>query len=162
VGTRHPITASVRRRVVLWGALVAAGTLLALAARGAGPLPGALALTRLLQDLPPDGVAGSLLSRAGDMVWVLLAVAFVVALLGRRRQSALFVMLAGVTGVLVGVALKLPVVRPRPSVELVQVYEPAGGYSFPSATALLAVIALGVICLLIRKRGHRVPSWSRR
>lgn len=82
MSTRHPITASVRRRVVLWVALVAAGTLLALAARGAGPLPGDLALTRLLQDLPPDGVAGSLLSRAGDMVWVLLAVAFLMALLG--------------------------------------------------------------------------------
>lgn len=36
------------RWVVVWVALVVAGTLLALVARGVGPLPGDLALTRLL------------------------------------------------------------------------------------------------------------------
>ena len=145
--------ARTRRSVVViavWVALVTSGSLLAFAARGAGPLPGDLLLARFLQGPPlPGGVAGALLSNADRAVWLLLLAALAVTLLGRRWSSALFVFLASLTGVLVGVALKLTVARPRPSAELVRVYDPSQSYSFPSITACFSVVLLGAIVYLI-------------
>jgi membrane-associated phospholipid phosphatase len=138
------------RWAVVWVALVGAGTMLALAASGAGPLPGDLALTRLLQGLPPDGPAGLLLAYVGDAVWILPVVALAVALLWRRWADALFILLASVTGLLVGDALKLLAARPRPPVELVRIYESSDGYGFPSGTVLFAVVVLGAVCYLVR------------
>ena len=134
----------------VWISLVAAGTLLAIAARGAGPLPGDLTLARLLQGMPPDGATGLLLSYAGDAAWFLPAAALAVALLLRRWSAAMLIFLASVTGWLVGDALKLLVARPRPPVELVQTPGPSDGYGFPSGTTLLAVVLLGTACYLIR------------
>ena len=143
-------TRAVRRWVVVWVALVVAGTLLAFAASGAGPLPGDLALTRLLQGLQPDGPVGLLLLHVGDAVWFLPVVALAVALLWRRWADALFILLASVTGLLVGDALKLLAARPRPLVELVRIYESSDGYGFPSSTVLFAVVVLGAVCYLVR------------
>ena len=139
-----------RRSVIALGVtLTAVGSLLALAVRGAGPLPGDLALTRWLQDwLPPDDLAGSLLPYTSRIVWFLAVAFLAVTLLRRQWLAALFVFVAGVTGLLVGDALKLLVVRARPSAELVWVYDLSEGYSFPSTTALLSVVLLGMICYL--------------
>lgn len=139
-----------RRSVIALGVtLTAVGSLLALAARGAGPLPGDLALTRWLQDwLPPDDLAGSLLPYTSRIVWFLAVAFLAVTLLRRQWLSALSVFVAGVTGLLVGDALKLLVARARPSAELVRVYDLSEGYSFPSTTALLSVVLLGMICYL--------------
>ena len=80
-----------------------------------------------------------------------------VALLGRRWFDALFVVVAAVSGLLIGDALKLLVARPRPSVELVRVYESSGGYGFPSTTALLSLVLLGAVCYLVgRDRPRRL------
>jgi hypothetical protein len=43
-------TGTRRSAIALWVALMLAGSILALMARGAGPLPGDLALTRWLQE----------------------------------------------------------------------------------------------------------------
>jgi undecaprenyl-diphosphatase len=134
----------------VWIALVVAGGMLMFAASGAGPLPGDLVLTRLLQGLPPDGPAGLLLSYVDDAVWFLAVLALAVALLWRRWADALFIFLASVTGMLVGDALKLLAARPRPPVELTRVYEPSDGYGFPSGTVLFAVVLLGAVCYLVR------------
>ena len=67
--------------VVLWVALAACGTALAIAARGAGPLPGDLLVTKVLQGLPAPGVAETLLYNADLAVWSVLATALAVALL---------------------------------------------------------------------------------
>ncbi|MDP9454602.1 MAG: phosphatase PAP2 family protein [Actinomycetota bacterium] len=137
-------------------ALVASLTLLAVAARGAGPLPGDLAVTRLLQGIPTDGLAGLVLLYAGDAAWFLPAAVAVVALLARRWAGALCVLLAGVAAWPVGDALKVLVGRPRPSAELVARYDVPEGYGFPSGTALLTVAVLGVACyLLLRYRAPR-------
>jgi undecaprenyl-diphosphatase len=126
-----------RSFVALWIALLFAGSILAFVTREAGPLPGDLVLTRWLQEwLPPDGL---------------------IALLGRRWFDALFVLVAAVTGLLLGDALKLLVARARPSVELVRVYEPSGGYGFPSTTALLSVVLLGTVCYLVGQERSRGP-----
>jgi membrane-associated phospholipid phosphatase len=145
------VSTGTRRSVVaLWVALVFAGSILGLLARGVGPLPGDLTATRWLQEsLPPEGLMGSLLTYTGRLVWFLPAAFFAVALLRRRWFAALFVLVAAVTGLLLGDALKLLVSRARPSVELVLVNEPSDGYGFPSTTALLAVVLLGAVCYLI-------------
>ncbi len=133
----------------LWVTLTALGSLLALAARGAGPLPGDLALTRWLQySLPPDDLAGSLLAYTGGIMWFLPVAFLALSLLRRRWLTALFVIAAGVTGLLVGSALKLLVARARPSAELVRVYDLSKDYGFPSTTALLSVVLLGMVCYL--------------
>jgi membrane-associated phospholipid phosphatase len=147
-----------RSVVALWIALLFAGSILAFMARGAGPLPGDLALTGWLQEwLPPDGLIGSSLAYAGRLVWLLPIGFLAVALLGRRWFAALFVLVAAVTGLLLGDALKLLVARARPSVELVWIYEPSGGYGFPSTTALLSVVLLGTVCYLLGREQSRRP-----
>ena len=135
--------------VAAWVALVVGGSVLAFAARGAGALPGDLALTRSLQKLPPDSTLGSLLSYAGEVVWFLPIAALAVALLMGRWLAALFILLASLTSVLIGDALKLLVASPRPSPELVRVVDPRQGYGFPSVTAFLSVALLGMIGYLI-------------
>lgn len=135
--------------IVTWVVLVLTGSLLAFAARGAGSLPGDLVLTRGLQELPPNDAAGLLLLYIDNAVWLLSVAALMVTLLWRRWLAAVFIFLAGLTGTLVGSILKLLTVRPRPSIEVVQVYESSESYSFPSSTALLSVVLLGMICYLI-------------
>jgi membrane-associated phospholipid phosphatase len=149
MGTRRSVAA-------LEVTLVFAGSILALAARGAGPLPGDLILARLLQEwLPPEGLVGSLLGYTSRLVWFLAMAFLAVALLRRRWIPALFIVLAGVSGLLLGDALKLLVARARPSVELMRVYDPSGGYGFPSTTALLCVVLLGTVCYLVWREQPR-------
>ncbi len=135
--------------VAAWVALCVGGSVLAFAARGAGSLPGDLALTRSLQRLPPDSVVGTLLSYAGEVVWFLPLAALSVALLMRRWLAASFILLASLTSVFIGEALKLLVASPRPSAELVRVVDPHQSYGFPSNTAFLSVVLLGMIVYLI-------------
>jgi membrane-associated phospholipid phosphatase len=135
--------------VAAWVALVMGGSVLAFAARGAGPLPGDIALTRSLQKLPPDSTLGSLLSYAGEVVWFLPIAALAVALLMSRWLAALFILLASLTSVFIGDALKLLVASPRPSAELVRVVYPQQSYGFPSSAAFLSVVLLGMIGYMI-------------
>jgi hypothetical protein len=114
-----------RWMVAVWVALVASGLALAFAARGAGPLPGDLALSHLIQQPLPDGLVGSSLVRASDIAWLLSPLAVLVALAGRRWLAALFILLGSSTGVLVAVVIKQLVARPRPTADLVRVYDTA-------------------------------------
>ena len=139
---------------VFFVALVSLG-LLGAAARGAGPLPGDLAVTRLLQGVPADGPLGLVLVYARDVAWFLPVVALVVAMLAHRWTGVLFLLSAGVASVLAGEVFKLLFRRPRPSADLVARYEVPEGYGFPSATALLTLVVLGVACYLIL--GSRAP-----
>lgn len=134
-----------------WGlavTLTAAGTLLAFAAHQAGPLPGDSAITRALQGRPPDGAVGLSLTYIGDAVWFLPVVALAVAMLLRRWSAAVFILLAGATGLLVGYVSKPLVARPRPPAEVARVA--AEGYGFPSSTTLFVVVLLGAACYLLR------------
>ena len=140
------MSASVKRAsVAVWIALLAAGSALAFAARGAGPLPGDLPLTRFLQRSSFGGVTDFVLMRAGDLVWFLPPLAVLIALIGGRWPAVPFLLLAGSTGVLVPDAIKLLVARPRPAQDLVWVLGPQEDYGFPSGTAFLAVVLLGTI-----------------
>lgn len=136
--------------IAVWVALLAAGSLLALSAGEAGPLPGDLAMTLWLQEWLPSGdVAGSLLAYADRLVWFLSIIAFVIALIVLQWLAASFIFLSGFTSLLLGYALKLLVARPRPSGELVRVVDSSETYGFPSTTSLLSVVLLGMVCYLI-------------
>lgn len=136
--------------VAVWIAFVAAGSLLALFAGEAGPLLGDLVMTLWLQEWLTSGdVAGSLLAYADRVVWFLSITAFAVALIMRQWLAASFIFLAGFTGLLLSYSLKLLVARPRPSGELVRVVDPSEAYGFPSTTALLSVVLLGMVCYLL-------------
>jgi membrane-associated phospholipid phosphatase len=151
-----------RWMVAVWVALVASGLALAFAARGAGPLPGDLALSHLIQQHliqqpPPDGLVGSSLVRASDIAWLLSPLAVLVALAGRRWLAALFILLGSSTGVLVAVMIKQLVARPRPTADLVRVYDTAESYAFPSTTAFFAAAFLGTTGYLIWQAQSRRP-----
>ena len=126
--------------------LISADSFLVLAARWPGPLPGDLAATRSLQGMPPDSIAASSLSYASYAAWVLPAATLIVLSLSRRWRDVVWILLSGATALLIGYAMKSLVARPRPPVEFARVAE--AGYSFPSATTLLAVVLLGTACYL--------------
>ena len=142
-------THGVRAMIAVWVALVASGLAMAFAARGAGPLPGDLALSRLIQQPPPDGLVGWWLVRASDVVWLLSPLVVLVALVGRRWLAALLILLGSSSGMLVGVVIKRLVARPRPTADLVRVYDTPESYAFPSTTAFFAAVFLGTIGYLI-------------
>ncbi len=135
--------------IAVWVTLMASGLALAFAARGAGPLPGDLAFSRLIQPPPPDGLVGWWLVRASDVVWLLSPLAVLVALVGRRWLAALFILLGSSSGILVGAVIKRLVARPRPTADLVRVYDTPESYAFPSTTAFFAAVFLGTIGYLI-------------
>jgi undecaprenyl-diphosphatase len=135
----------VRSTIAAWVALLASGSGLAFAARGVGPLPGDLILSRWIQQPAPHGFVGFILAHASELVWLLSPLVVLVALLERRWSAALFISLAGSTGMLVGEEIKPLVARPRPTAELVRVQETPESYAFPSTTAFFAVVFLGMI-----------------
>jgi membrane-associated phospholipid phosphatase len=157
-GRRREMSALVgKTSVAVWIALVAAGSALAFVARGTGPLPGDLLLTRSLQGASFGGLADSLLIRAGEVVWFLPPLAVLVAIIGRWWWVAFFISLASATGVLIPDAIKLLVARPRPAEDLVWVLGPQENYGFPSGTAFLSVVLLGAICYLLWRARPRRP-----
>ena len=142
-------------------AFVVAFALLGVAAGyTAGPLPGDPAVTRSLQKLSDDGMVGLILLYAGGAAWSLPAVVLAVAIVSRRWAGALCILLSGVAAVLAGDVLKALVGRPRPSADLTT------RYGFPSSTAMLTVVVLGVACYLLSSCATTGPravsrsSWS--
>ena len=142
--------------VAIWFALGASGSGLAFAARGAGPLPGDLALSRSIQQPAPYGL-DLVFAHASDLVWLLSPLAVLVALAGRRWSAAVFISLAGFTGMLVGEAIKPLAARPRPTADLVRVQETPESYGFPSSTAFFAVVFLGMVGYLVWLAQPRRP-----
>ncbi len=120
-----------------------------------GPLPGDVALTRSLQ-----GVSfGWVVAGADALIWPLGVALVVGALLLRRWTEAAFLFVAGVTSVVLGDGILKPLVaRPRPTPQLVQVYEKADGFGFPSTTALFAVVLLGMLVYLASRSLGAAPS----
>ncbi len=145
-----------RWTIFVWVVLVVLGPVLAFAARGAGPLPGDLALSRLFQQPLPDGLVGYLLVRASDVVWFLSPLAVLVAMLVRQWLAAAFILLASFIGVLVAVVIRALVARPRPTADLVRVYVSPESYSFPSTTAFFAATFLGIVGYLAWQPRRRV------
>jgi len=127
--------------------LLVTATLLGVAAKGRGPLPGDLAISRAFQQLVPynESVKATSGYVATLVAWLPI-IAFAVVLLMRRWQDAALLAVAGLTTLYFAEdGLKSLFVRPRPAAEYVNVYESARGLSFPSGTALRTMVILVVV-----------------
>ncbi len=148
-----------RANYAWWTGLWVIAVLLALAAHYFPFFPGDVALARWVQSLVPGDLRWAQgVSRAVDFPWILLiaAVIFVLswALAGWRAAALSIVCLAGMLAL--GTWLSPLVARPRPSPELVRVFRPLSGFSFPSFSALCYAATFGFLAILagVRSSGR--------
>ena len=129
--------------------------LLGLQAKGAGPLPGDLEFTRLLQRAVPYNDSVKLLWNAlGEILRYSPYVAIVIALLLRKWDWALLLALATMPIALFGESQLKPIFhRSRPTADLVAIYQVSKGTGFPSGTALQAMALVGTMLYLARLSG---------
>ncbi len=118
--------------------------------------PGDVAVARGVQALVPADLGwAQAVSRAADLPWLLLMAALVFALswalAGGRAAGLSILSLAGM--LLLGYWLSPVVARPRPSPELVRVFRPLTGYSFPSFSALCYAASFGFLAVLAAVKG---------
>jgi membrane-associated phospholipid phosphatase len=91
-------------------------------------------------------------------VGLVLGASLGLSLLGHRREAAvLFLCTAGSEAL--NVALKIVLQRPRPTPDLVTVFTPAPGYSFPSGHVLFYVSFFGCLFFLVLRVLR--PGWVR-
>jgi hypothetical protein len=128
-----------RHKYGIWLGLSLVAASVTLAAQYYPYFPGDVAVAKWVQALVPDDLHWALVvSRAGEFPWILLILALVFtlswALAGRRAGLLSIISLAGMLAL--GGWLGPVVARPRPDPELVQVWRPLTGCSFPSQSAL--------------------------
>ena len=134
-----------------WTGLGVIAVLLILAAHYFPRFPGDVAVARWVQALVPGDLRWAQgVSRAVDFPWILLIAALIFglawALAGWRGAVLSSVCLAGMLAL--GTWLSPVVARPRPSPELVRVWRPLSGYSFPSISALCYAATFGFLAIL--------------
>jgi membrane-associated phospholipid phosphatase len=163
-----PVERPVVRLPVLLGAAAAlmfafAVLTLAVVNVGGAPLPGDVAFTRGLQRMiGAGGPAGVGLGLAGDAIWFLPALAAPATLLARGWRAAVFLIVAGISGYLIGEHLLTNIVaRPRPSPDLVAIYGPGDGYGYPSGTTVFAIAFAGCLAFVLDPGGRRNPCVAR-
>nr|MDQ3013682.1 hypothetical protein [Acidobacteriota bacterium] len=112
--------------------------LIGMQAKGAGPLPGDLEFTRLLQrGLPYNNSVKLVWNALGEILRYSPYVAIAITLLLRKWDWALLLVLATAPIALFGESQLKPIFnRPRPTADLVTIYQASKGLSFPSGTAL--------------------------
>jgi membrane-associated phospholipid phosphatase len=140
-----------RTEYAIWVGLWIIAALLTLAAKYYAYFPGDVAVERWVQSLLPQNLnwaAG--VSRTAEFPRVLLILAFVFALswavAGWRGALVSAVSFGGMLAL--GYWLSPAIARPRPSPELVHVFRPLSGYSFPSQFALRYAATFGFLAVL--------------
>ena len=140
-----------RTEYAIWIGLWIIAALLTLAAKYYAYFPGDVAVERWVQSLLPQNLnwaAG--VSRTAEFPWVLLVLALVFALswalAGWRGALVSVVSFGGMLAL--GYWLSPAIARPRPSPELVHVFRPLSGYSFPSQFALRYAATFGFLAVL--------------
>lgn len=124
-------------------------------AKGAGPLPGDLEFTQFVQNLLPyNGGVRLLWNVMGEMLRYSPYFVFAILLGLRKWDWALLLALTCLPIALFGESQLKPLFgRPRPSADLVTIYQASKGLSFPSGTALNAMGVGGVVLYLARLAG---------
>ena len=77
--------------------------------------------------------------------------ALVLFIKGMRREGGL-ILLVALTSFITVQAIKAAIARPRPSADLVQVFEQSSGYSFPSGHVTHYVAFLGTLAFILSTR----------
>lgn len=110
-----------------------------------------MAIEKWVQSLVPQDLNWALkVSRTAEFPWVLLILAliFVSSWILAGWQAALISIFSFVGMWALGNWLGPVIARPRPSPELVRVFRPLSGYSFPSLFALRYAATFGFLALL--------------
>jgi membrane-associated phospholipid phosphatase len=149
-----------RSNYFLWTGLWFIAASLILAAHYFPYFPGDVTVARWVQSLVPRDLSwAQVISRVVDFPWIFLIAALIFALswalAGWRAAVLSIVSLAGMLAL--GYWLSPVVARPRPSPELVRVFRPLTGYSFPSLFALRYAATFGFLAVLaaVRSSGAR-------
>ncbi len=126
--------------------------LLGLQAKGAGPLPGDLGFTQLVQSVLPYNERVRLLwAVMGEVLHYSPYLVFAITLGLRRWDWAVLVAVVCLPIALFGESRLKPLFnRPRPTDEFIWIYQAAKGLSFPSGTALNSMGLVGVVFYLLR------------
>jgi membrane-associated phospholipid phosphatase len=143
----------------VWMGLFIIAAIGTMAAKYYAYFPGDLAVERLVQSLlPPNLKWAEGVSRTAEFPWILLILAFIFGLswtLAGWRAAALS--LLSFVGMSVLGALLSPVIaRARPSPELVHVFRPLTGSSFPSLFALRYATTFGFLAVLAAMKSSGV------
>ncbi|MGA7562415.1 MAG: phosphatase PAP2 family protein [Desulfobaccales bacterium] len=139
-----------RTDYAVWIGLFIIAALVTLATKYFAYFPGDVTVERWVQSLvPPNLNWAEGVSRTAEFPWVLLILALVFALSWvLRRRVALLSILSLVGMWVLGAWLGPVIARPRPSPELVRVFRPLSGYSFPSLFALRYAATFGFLAVL--------------
>jgi undecaprenyl-diphosphatase len=140
-----------RTNSAAWIGLVIVAILATLATKYFNYFPGDVAVERWMQSWVPQNFNWAVgISRTAEFPWVLILLAFVFVLswtLGGWRAALLSVLsFAGMLAL--GNWLSPMIARPRPSPELVHVFQPRSGYGFPSLFALRYAATFGFLAVL--------------
>jgi undecaprenyl-diphosphatase len=144
-----------RADYAVWTGLFLVAVLVTVAMKYSAYFPGDVAVERWVQSLLPQDVdwAGRV-SRTAEFPWIafIITVVFVLSWVLAGLQAALLslVTLAGMLAL--GNWLGPLIGRPRPSAELVHVFRPLRGYSFPSLFALRYAATFGFLAVLTMGR----------
>ena len=142
-------------KYLVWIGLFMIAALATLATKYYPFFPGDVAVERWVQSLLPQNLHWAQnVSRTAEFPWILLILAFVFAvswaLAGWRAALACVLSLGGMLAL--GYWLSPMIARPRPSPDLVHVFQPLSGYSFPSQFALRYAATFGFLAVLAAMR----------
>lgn len=144
-----------RTSYALWAGLGIIAVLAALAAKYYAHFPGDLALEKWVQSVVRQHLKWAVwVSRTAEYPWILLILAVIPALswvmAGWRGAFLSIVSFVGMW--VLGNWLGPVVARPRPSPDLVHVFRPFSGYSFPSLFALRYAATFGFLAVLAMEK----------
>lgn len=126
--------------------------LLGVQAKEAGPLPGDLGFSRLVQSaLPYNGRVQALWAVMDAVLHYSPFLVFAIVLGLRRWDWAVLITIVCLPIALFGESQLKPIFdRPRPTNEFLTIYQASKGLSFPSGTALNSMATVGVVFYLLR------------
>jgi hypothetical protein len=144
-----------RSSSALWLGLFISAIFATAAAKYYPHFPGDVWLEKGVQSLLPGNLKwAEAVSKTAEFPWILLILALILALswiIGGWRAAVLSI-LSFVGMWALGNWLGPIIARPRPSPELVQIFRPLSGYSFPSLFALRYAATFGFLAVLALAR----------
>ncbi len=140
-----------------WIVLFIIAVLAVLAAKYYAYFPGDVAITKHVQSVTSQNLNwAEVVSDTAKFPWILhiLVVVFAISWYLAGWRAALVSILSFMVMLVLGDWLSPFVARPRPSAELVNVFHPLSGFSFPSLFALRYAATFGFLAVLALKKSH--------
>jgi undecaprenyl-diphosphatase len=144
-----------RTNYTVWTGLLIFAGLVTLAMKFYAYFPGDVAIEKGIQSLvPPNLTWAEEVSKALEFPWIIIVLALIFGLswILAGWRAALLSVLSLIGMLALGKWLGPVIGRPRPSPELVRVFRPLSGYSFPSLFALRYAATFGFLAVLVSVR----------